>query len=178
MRTRIAILLVAAALLTVPAAQAQEYVVTGNITSGAQFDLWALALTAGQEVTATLVCDFDGVSRPLDPVLSVFRPSNPNTPNPTFADFFDDDGFGTDDYPWGVDCDAFDSSIVIFTADETGTYTFRADGFGSSTGPYTLTIGVVDTWVSIPTLDTVGFAALALVLAAAGLVFLRRRRHA
>ncbi len=178
MRIRIAVLLVAAALLAVPAAQAQEWVINGSIDSGPEFDLHTVSLIAGQEVTATLVCAFDGVSRPLDPVLSVFRPSNPNTSDTALADYYNDDGFGTDDYPWGVDCDAFDSSIVIFTADETGTYTFRADGFGSSTGPYTLTIGAVNTWVSIPTLGTVGFAALALVLAAAGLVFLRRRRHA
>ncbi|MGH7263730.1 MAG: FG-GAP-like repeat-containing protein, partial [Candidatus Rokuibacteriota bacterium] len=56
------------------------------------------------------------------------------------SDFFNDDGFGLDDDPNGIDCNAFDSSRLIFRAPVTGTYTFRADGFGSSTGPYSLTI--------------------------------------
>ncbi len=113
--------------------------VSGNIASGAQYDLWALDLIAGESVVATLVCDFDGVSRPLDPVLSVFFPGS-DTSDTIFADAYNDDGFGSDDDPNGVDCDAFDSSRVFFTAPVAGTYIFRADGFGSSTGPYTLTI--------------------------------------
>jgi hypothetical protein len=113
--------------------------VTGTIASGAQYDLWALDLIAGEQVTATLVCDFDGVSRPLDPVLSVFFPGS-DTSDTIFADVYNDDGFGSDDDPNGVDCDAFDSSRVFFGAPVTGTYIFRADGFGSSTGPYILSI--------------------------------------
>ncbi len=59
-----------------------------------------------------------------------------------------------------------------------GIYTFRADGFGSSTGPYTLTIGLGQTWISIPTLGEVGFATLAVALAMAAVLVLRRRRQA
>jgi len=176
MRLRLACLPLALAALALPAAHAQQSVFTGTIASADQFDLHTVFLVTGQQVGASLVCDFDGVSRPLDPVLSVFRPSNPNTDDVLLADYYNDDGFGADDFPWGVDCDAFDSSYVTFTADETGDYTFRADGFGSSTGPYILTVDRVDTWVSIPTLDELGFAALAAALAAAALVSPHRRR--
>lgn len=126
-------------LMTAPAAMAIDTSVSGMIASGAQYDLWALDLIAGENVVATLVCDFDGVSRPLDPVLSVFFPGS-DTSDTIFADVYNDDGFGSDDDPNGVDCDAFDSSRVIFSAPVTGTYIFRADGFGSSTGPYILEI--------------------------------------
>lgn len=115
---------------------------SGNIASGAQYDLYLMELTGGDQITATLVCDFDGVSRPLDPVLSVYNPGSDSS-DTINADFYNDDGFGLDDDPNGVECDAFDSSRVIFVAPVTGTYTFRADGFGSATGPYTLTITVV-----------------------------------
>lgn len=114
---------------------------TGTIASGAQFDLYTLDLTAGDSVTATLICAFDGVSRPLDPVLSAYEPGT--DPSDTInAQYYNDDGFGLDDDPAGVDCDAFDSSRFSFIAPVTGTYTFRADGFGSSTGPYVLSIVV------------------------------------
>lgn len=178
MRMRLAFPLLALAALAAAVVEAQQSVFTGTIASGDQYDLHTVFLVTGQQVGASLVCDFDGVSRPLDPVLSVFRPSNPDTDDVLLSDYYNDDGFGTDDFPWGVDCDAFDSSYVTFTAGETGDYTFRADGFGSSTGPYILTVDRADTWVSIPTLDEVGFAALALALAAAALILLRRRRAA
>lgn len=126
-------------LAAVGAASAVSVTISGTIASGAQFDLYTVDFVAGEDVIATLVCDFDGVSRPLDPVLSVFFPGG-NPSNTIFADVYNDDGFGLDDDPNGVDCDAFDSSRVIFTAPVTGTYTFRADGFGSSTGPYILSI--------------------------------------
>lgn len=132
----IAVLLV---LAVSPTFAATLGVVSGNIASGAQYDLWAIDLEGGTQVTATLVCDFDGVSRPLDPVLSVFFPGSDSS-DTINADVYNDDGFGGDDDPNGVDCDAFDSSRVIFTVPANGTYIFRADGFGSSTGPYTLTI--------------------------------------
>jgi hypothetical protein len=106
---------------------------SGDILSGAQTDVYGVNIEAGKNVVATLVCDFDGVSRPLDPVLTVVGPGGNVVA-------FNDDGFGSDDAPNGVDCDAFDSSRVGFTASETGLYQFRADGFGSATGPYTLTI--------------------------------------
>jgi hypothetical protein len=126
-------------LLIAPAAMALDLSFQGNIASGAQFDLYTISLIAGENVVATLVCDFDGVSRPLDPVLSVYFPgSDPS--NTINADVYNDDGFGLDDDPNGVDCDAFDSSRVFFSAPVTGDYIFRADGFGSSTGPYTLEI--------------------------------------
>jgi len=129
---------VALAALAVPAL-ALDMSFSGNIASGAQYDLYVVPLLAGEHVTATLVCDFDGVSRPLDPVLSVFFPGSDSS-DTIFADVYNDDGFGSDDDPNGVDCDAFDSSRVTFTALVAGEYTFRADGCGSSTGPYSLTI--------------------------------------
>lgn len=135
-----------------PAAMAFDAVYHGNITSGAQFDLYTVHLSKGEQVVATLVCDFDGVSRPLDPVLSVFSPGV--DPSDTiFATFYNDDGFGQDDTPAGVECDAFDSSRVIFQASSEGDYIFRADGFGSSTGPYTLTINTNPNGFNVLALD-------------------------
>lgn len=126
-------------LLAVNTVSAADYSFSGNIASGAQYDLYTISMVAGEGATATLVCEFDGTSRPLDPVLSVFFPGS--DPSDTInADVYNDDGFGGDDDPSGVDCDAFDSSRVIFTAPVTGDYIFRADGFGSSTGPYSLVI--------------------------------------
>lgn len=118
---------------------AAAYSYSGTIASGAQYDLYTVHLLAGESVTATLVCDFDGVSRPLDPVLSAYFPGSDSS-DTIFADVYNDDGFGLDDDPNGVDCDAFDSSRIFFAAPVTGDYTFRADGFGSATGPYTLNI--------------------------------------
>lgn len=116
------------------------FVVSGNIASGAQFDLYTVTLGPGVLYTATLVCDeLTPGNRPLDPVLSAYLPGS--DPSDTInADYYNDDGFGTDDDPNGVDCNAFDSSRIIFSVPATLTVTFRADGFGSSTGPYTLTI--------------------------------------
>lgn len=132
-------LVVMALLLAVPSVFALDLSFTGDIASGAEYDLYTVSLLAGEHVVATLVCDFDGVSRPLDPVLSVYFPGT--DPSDTInADVYNDDGFGKDDDPNGVDCDAFDSSRVMFSAPVTGDYIFRADGFGSSTGPYTLEI--------------------------------------
>jgi hypothetical protein len=179
MRKPIAALLFAAALIVAPAAQAQEWVFTGNIASADQYDLHTVELIAGETATATLVCDEVAPGdRPLDPVLSVYFPNNPGSDDTINANVYNDDGFGQDDFPIGVDCNAFDSSIVQFTALASGTYTFRADGFGSATGPYTLTIGLGQTWISIPTLGEVGFATLALALAMAAVLVLRRRRQA
>jgi hypothetical protein len=121
-------------------AQTTLGVVSGNILSGAQYDLWAIDLEGGTQVIATLVCDeIAPGNRPLDPVLSVFFPGSDSS-DTINADVYNDDGFGSDDDPSGVDCNAFDSSRVIFTVPANGTYIFRADGFGSATGPYTLTI--------------------------------------
>jgi hypothetical protein len=122
------------------AASAKVVRFTGTIASGPQFDTFLIPLKAGDRVDTRLICEeIAPGNRPLDPVLSVFRPgkSPADTAN---ADFFNDDGFGKDDDPAGVDCSAFDSSRIRFTAPFTGPYTFRADGFGSATGPYSLTI--------------------------------------
>jgi hypothetical protein len=126
--------------LAVTSVSADSFVFTGTIASGPQYDLFSIPIPAGMTVTATLVCDeIAPGDRPLDPVLSVYFPGS--DPSDTInADVYNDDGFGTDDDPNGVDCNAFDSSRVIFTTPTTATYIFRADGFGSSTGPYTLTI--------------------------------------
>lgn len=133
------LLLCVVLLVGVSAVSAAGYSFSGNIASGAQYDLYTVPLIAGETVVATLVCDFDGVSRPLDPVLSVYFPGSDSS-DTINADVYNDDGFGSDDDPSGVDCDAFDSSRVIFAAPVTGDYIFRADGFGSATGPYTLNI--------------------------------------
>jgi hypothetical protein len=134
-----ALLVMILALAVSPTFAATIAVFNGNIASGAQFDLYNVSIEGGMFVTATLVCDFDGVSRPLDPVLSVYFPGS--DPSDTInADVYNDDGFGMDDDPGGVDCDAFDSSRVTFLTPSSATYVFRADGFGSSTGPYTLHI--------------------------------------
>lgn len=113
---------------------------SGYILSGAQYDLYTVHLEEGDHVTATLVCDESAPNiRPLDPVLSVYFPGS--DPSDTInSDRYNDDGFGLDDDPSGVECDAFDSSRIRFTAPEAGDYIFRADGFGSATGPYTLHI--------------------------------------
>ena len=139
--------------------------VSDNISTGDEYDLYTVTLPVGS-IFGTLVCD-RRVSRPLDPTLAVFFPGNTNTDNTSLADVYNDDGFGSDDDPAGVDCDAFDSSRVIFNAPVAGDYVFRADGFGSSIGPYTLTIGVTLLILEVPTLDYVGFAGFALLLVGA-----------
>ncbi len=132
-------LTVVSILTVVSAVFAQSF--SGVIASGAQYDLYTVDLPANITVVATLVCDpVAPGDRPLDPVLSVFFPGG-NPSDTSFADVYNDDGFGTDDDPNGVECNAFDSSRVRFSTPVAGTYTFRADGFGSSTGPYTLTVG-------------------------------------
>jgi hypothetical protein len=138
------VLLAGWVLVATPVLAQETFTFSGDIASGAQFDLYVVNIEGGKHIVATLVCDFDGVSRPLDPVLSVyFDSSDPSdTAN---ADYYNDDGFGSDDYPDGVDCDAFDSSRIAFnTSGDADNYTFRVDGFGSSTGPYTLTITITD----------------------------------
>lgn len=138
----IALLVVGALALTTLSSVLANVSFNGNITSGAQYDLYTVELSEGDQVTATLVCDFDGVSRPLDPILSVFYPDRDSS-DTLYANVYDDDGFGLDDDPNGVDCDGFDSSRVMFEAPVAGIYTFRADGFGSSTGLYTLSITII-----------------------------------
>lgn len=136
----IGIVLVMAVLAT--AVYAQSF--SGVIASGAQFDLYTVDLPANVTIIATLICEEVAPGdRPLDPVLSVFFPGG-NPSDTLFADVYNDDGFGSDDDPNGVDCNAFDSSRVRFATSVAGVYTFRADGFGSSTGPYSLNIIIDD----------------------------------
>jgi len=78
-------------------------------------------LAAGENIIATLVCDFDGVSRALDPVLSVYFPGADSS-DAFSTDVYNDDGFGSGADPNGVNCDAFFSSRVIFGAPVTGVY--------------------------------------------------------
>jgi hypothetical protein len=142
-----------------PASAAFSASYSGTIASGAQFDLYTLELRAGASIVATLVCDeLSPGNRPLDPVLSVYFPGSDSS-DTINADVYNDDGFGQDDDPAGVDCNAFDSSRVFFTTPVAGTYTFRADGFGSSTGPYTLSISDSSGCVSLlylPSTSVVG----------------------
>ncbi len=169
--------LVALALLGAPTAvAAQDYSAMGMISSGADFDVHTVNLPSGAQVDARLIC-LETVpgnnDRPLDPVLSVFFPSNPDpVPDTNNADVFNDDGFGSDDDPLlGVDCNAFDSSRVIFITPEPGMYRFRADGFGSSTGPYLLEIYITE---GVPTLPFPFYLTLAGLTAALGAFALRR----
>ncbi len=170
------------ALAALPADAQVPFQTSGNIASGAQYDLYTITLSANLAVTGTHVCDETSPGsgdRPLDPVLSVFFPGNTGWDDTINSDVFDDDSFGQDDDENGVDCNAFDSARVIFIAPVDGDYVFRADGFGSSTGPYTLTITAeAQSPLAIPTLDQVGLAGLALLLAVASIFFLRKRRAA
>jgi len=179
MRRSVLIPLLAASALAWSAlvhAQPINVVETGTIASGAQYDLYSVNLPAGYIVQATLVCDeIAPGDRPLDPVLSVFFPgSDPD--DITTADLFNDDGFGSDDDPNGVNCNAFQSSRVTFVVPATASYVFRADGFGSSTGPYTLTIlGGPPTVLS--TLGPGSLILLALFLLGIAVVVQRRRQR-
>jgi hypothetical protein len=133
-------------LLASSPAAAQTTVHTGTIASGAQFDLYTSFLIRGTRVEARLICEeLVPGSRPLDPVLSMYFPGGGDPTDVATADAYNDDGFGSDDDPEGVDCNAFDSSRLILVTPRTGTYTFRADGFGSSTGPYSLSIAIQPT---------------------------------
>lgn len=169
-------LIAVATLLTAHAAAGAATVYTGNIMSAAQYDLYTVTLTAGELVTATLVCDEESPGvRPLDPVLSAFLPGvDPS--DTSNANFYNDDGFGSDDAPnAGVDCAAFQSSRIRFVAPVDGVYTFRADGFGSATGPYTLAI-LVGPPVGAPALGELGIVLGVLILAAVALLQFRRSR--
>ena len=175
---RLILVLVAAltALASSLPVQAAHYQYSGNIMSGAQFDTYPIFLRRGDLITATLVCDqVQGGSRPLDPVLSIFLPFDPAV-DTAAAVFYNDDSFGLDDDPAGVDCDAFDSARIIARAPQSGTFTFRADGFGSATGPYTLTIDTEPGYDSIPTLNEYGLILLGLLLAGFALRGLHRRQ--
>jgi hypothetical protein len=137
------VIIAAVCILTMATAVlAASFSFSGVIADELEYDLYTVDLIAGDRVAATLICDEESPgSRPLDPVLTVFFPgSDPS--NLGDFDEFNDDGYGLDDSPNGVDCDNFDSSVVVFNAPVTGTYTFRADGFDIRTGPYTLTIYV------------------------------------
>ena len=113
---------------------------SGNIASDDQYDLYTVTLHAGDRVVATLICDeIAPDDRPLDPILSAYFPGVDSS-DLTNATKYNDDGFGSDDSPDGVDCNAFDSARLRFRVEEGGEYTFRVDGFGSSTGPYSLRI--------------------------------------
>ena len=158
----ICLLLLLGASSFAPAAHALTFSYTGNIASGAQFDLYPIFLNARDEVTATLVCD---ATATLDPVLSVFLPGAPTADTNT-AYVYNDDG-GTES------CGGFRSSRINFIAPVSGIYNFRADGFGSSTGGYTLA-GTASTQV-IPTLGEWGLLLLAVALAIGAWFGLRRK---
>jgi hypothetical protein len=177
--TLVLLLGVASLSFATPAAANQVIVYTGNILSGAQYDLYNVnGLKGYQKVQATLVCDETAPGnndRPLDPVLSAYFPGS--DPSDTVnADVYNDDGFNSGAFPNGVDCNAFASSIISFVVPFDGDYVLRADGFGSATGPYTLEVRIIDSPFEVPTLNVAGLAALALALAAASVFLLRRRR--
>lgn len=127
-----ALVLLVAALLSggMAAAGAQSF--SGTIASGPQYDIYSIALTAGEQVSATLSCV--PVPGTLDTVLSVFLP-NVDYSTTANAAYYNDDGGPNS-------CGFFRSSAISFTAPVTGIYAFRVDGFGSSTGDYLLYIDV------------------------------------
>jgi hypothetical protein len=156
-----------------PAAAQLPQTHSGDILTAAQYDLYVVNVNKGDILQATLVCDEIAPNdRPLDPVLSVYFPGSDSS-DTVNADVYNDDGFGSDDDPNGVDCNAFDSSRVTFVSPVTAAITFRADGFGSATGPYTLNIVRLPFTVEIPTLDVVGLTLLMLALAGFALYRLR-----
>jgi hypothetical protein len=148
------------------AAHAAHYVFTGNILTGAQFDLYPIFLNQFDRVTATAVCD-PSPNNTLDTVLTAFRPGA-DTSSTNNAAFYNDDG-GPED------CGGFHSSRLVFEAPQGGPWTFRVDGFGSATGPYTLTIDTVGDARPIPTLNEYGLILLGLLLAGFAMRGLRRR---
>lgn len=125
------VLLVLSLLLTgIAAAGALSF--SGTIASGPQYDVYSVALTAGEQVTATLSCV--PVPGTLDTVLSVYLPNVDYSTTANSAYYNDDGGTNV--------CGAFRSSVISFMAPVTGMYAFRVDGFGSSTGDYLLYIDV------------------------------------
>jgi hypothetical protein len=121
--SRLAFIAIIVGIMTAGAVLAATTTFTGYIASGAQSDTYRLAYRAGQAVVADLFCD---EPKTLDPVLSLY-----NNAGQLIA--FNDDG--------GIKaCDAFRSSRIVFAFAESGTYTWKVDGFGSSTGAYTLRI--------------------------------------
>ncbi len=160
-------LILAALLVVAPALRAESFHFEGNITSGAQYDLYPIDLPPGTHVFADLTC---GDPFTLDTILSIFAPGA-DTSDTTNALFYNDDG--------GPDvCGGFHSSRLDVWLPGPGVYTFRVDGFGSATGPYTLDIETSRVAEAIPTLDTVGLSLLALALAGGSLLLLRRQRKA
>ncbi|MFN8452749.1 MAG: hypothetical protein U0521_30110 [Anaerolineae bacterium] len=118
-------------LVGVTAVSAAGYSFSGNIASGAQYDLYSIDLIAGEVVSATVYCA-DPPNNTLDSILSVYFPgSDPSSTSN--ADVYDDDG-------GSQSCGGFHNSTLSFGAPVTGSYIFRVDGFGSATGEYTLNI--------------------------------------
>jgi hypothetical protein len=160
------VLVFAALAALAPALPAAEYHYSGTIASGAQYDLYPIPLAETDYVVADLVC---GTPNTLDTVLSAFAPGvDPSdTVNSTY---YNDDG-------GSVVCGGFHSSHLEFRAYHSGDWTFRVDGFGSAVGDYTLDIVTrYGGTQAIPTLDTLGLAALALALTGIAFAMIRRRR--
>lgn len=161
------LVLLVSLLLAAPALRAESFHFEGNITSGAQYDLYPIDLPDGTHVYADLTC---GDPFTLDTILSIFAPGA-DTSDLTQSLFYNDDG--------GPDvCGGFRSSRLDVQLPGPGLYTFRVDGFGSATGPYTLDIETTTVAAAIPTLDVVGLILLAAALAGISLLLLRRRSAA
>lgn len=96
---------------------------SGNITSGAQTDVYAVAYQAGQAVVANLRCTAPPT---LDTILSLYDSNGQQIA-------YNDDGGDTS-------CGGFRSSLISTAIPESGTYYWHVDGFGSATGTYTLQI--------------------------------------
>lgn len=161
---KLSTLMVLTTVMIATAARAATTQYSGDITSGAQYDLYTLQLAQGDVVTANAECESPDT---LDTVLSVYLPGSDPSDTTNAFEYNDDGGKKT--------CGGFKSSVVQFIAPVPGVYTFRVDGFGSATGPYTLTI-IVNA-VGAPALDRIGLLLALLVLA--GVALLRfRRSHA
>lgn len=132
-RFSILIALLAILVVAMPASAALVYTFTGTIADDGETDSYNVTLNAGDFVLVRATCDEVAPGdRPLDPVVTVFDPTNSDVA-------YNDDG----NQPA---CNNFDTACTTFTAAVSGT--FRFDVYDAAGGPfpapYTLVIVVGD----------------------------------